>query len=59
MIIFFLLFITFFELNGASAYTDAVFTKQHYNGIFFPEADFKIQSIVQVKAKGGHLTKER
>ncbi len=57
MIIFFLLFITFFELNGAIAYTDAVFTKQHYNGIFFPEADFKVQSIVQVKAKGEPLEK--
>jgi hypothetical protein len=57
MIFFFLLCVAFFELNCASAYTDAVFTKQHYNGIFFPEADFKIQSIVQVKAKGGHLEK--
>jgi hypothetical protein len=57
MIAFFLLCITFFELNGASAYIDAVFTKQHYKGIFFSEADFKIQSIVQVKAKGKPLEK--
>ena len=44
-------------MNCASAYADAVFTKYHYEGIFFPEADFKIQSIVQVKAKGEHLEK--